>query len=288
MNRALDVGPGLTCHGGARENRCVTACFLCREEHELIKASSLLRLTSTAILLLSISCTRTNKSNDPAVTPEKKVEVPPESPDAPPAPVDSHACPAGYSKIALNADNWEVAWDGSGKVVFEESTESLYLKPATAAKKSETYSALVLSKKQFTNFSAEITYTNIAATRINDPPNAWENFWLFFNYMMGSDGHKLTNYLVVKPNGAEIGRAWGETNQAFVKTTSGILGPSARYGQEVKLKVDRLENSFFGAVGWRSLAKSLGENDLYQQDGKIGLYTEDAEVRVSKVCVQGK
>lgn len=183
-----------------------------------------------------------------------------------------------------------MAWNGYGEVAFEAQTQSLRMRPAAVRKKSETRSALVLSKQKLGEYSIEITYTNLEPTRSDESgnlrPNAWELFWLFFDYRVGNDGKKEANYLIIKPNGTELGRAFGELGQSFFKTAS---RPHVGYGHVVQLNMDRTSKKVLvSANGYSFDSGSLNPfaGNLPYSPGKIGLYTEDADVRIHRVCLK--
>lgn len=192
--------------------------------------------------------------------------------------------------IGLTAADWDVVSDGEGAVVFD--ADGILMTPKVATAPSETHGAWLLAKSTETtplqNFKATITYTNVAQLRTGSAPDPWEVFWLFFNYTLGSDGKKQTNYVVIKTNGTEMGRAYSETAQEFLVTNG---SPTVSIGNAHTIIVTKIGTTvtvtFDGAQAFSfTSAASPSTKYIYDVPGAIGLYTEDAQVRVSSVTVE--
>lgn len=188
----------------------------------------------------------------------------------------------------MASSDWQVVYDGEGSVVFD--VDGILMTPKLATASSETHAALLLSQKTLTqplqNFKATITFSNIAQLRTGSTPNAWEVFWVFFNYTHDGNGKKKTNYALVKPNGIEIGKAFDEVGQEFLLTNATPTLPIGttttltitKSGTHVTILLDGVL-----AADYESLAPP---KDIYDVPGAIGLYCEDAQVRVSEVVVE--
>jgi hypothetical protein len=194
------------------------------------------------------------------------------------------------TSIGLTAADWDVVSDGEGTVVFDAN--GILMTPKVATAPSVTHGAWVLAKSTETspiqNFKATITYTNVAQLRTGSAPNPWEVFWVFFNYTLGSDGKKQTNYVMVKTNGTEMGRAFSETSQEFLVTNS---VPVISIGDAHTIIVTKTGTTvtvtFDGAPAFSfTSAASPSTKYIYDVPGSIGLYTEDAQVRVSSVIIE--
>jgi hypothetical protein len=185
---------------------------------------------------------------------------------------------------ALTTEAWQTAYDGEGKVSFE--AKQIRLKPAAALSPEQTHSALVLSRdvQNIKYFELDVTYINLAALR-QAQPNPWEVFWVLFNYRKSAIG-KETNYLVLKTNGLEFGRATEEKKQTILKTYS---VPRSAYGEVENLKIRRMGTRI-------SIELGSGEKVIYDFSkdseqpfavaGAIGLYTEDAEVLITQFRIK--
>jgi len=185
-----------------------------------------------------------------------------------------------WEQIPLDSQNWHVAYDGFGAVRFQSG---VLLKPRAIASESGTHAALVLSKNEKQkDFLVRIKYQNQKAHRL-PASNSWEVFWLMFNYQ-ASGLNKKTNYLILKPNGIELGKAWGKVDQEFLKTDTSfkfqfdqdILVELMKKGQRIKAVVNQKDVFEYQDKGGRK---------LFQTNGQFGLYTEDADVKVTEFSI---
>lgn len=186
-----------------------------------------------------------------------------------------------WKTIKLNKNNWEVAYDGYGEVKFDEG---LKLMPKSALEKDKTHAALVLTKEMISakKFAIRINYANEKQLR-SPAANPWEVFWLFFNYKKGTKSDKNTNYFIFKPNGTELGTAWGQVEQSFLSSDETA---KAKVGETYELKLFRINDNVQAYINGKSVMNYKDkENKLINQDGQIGLYTEDAQVKIKKVEV---
>lgn len=204
------------------------------------------------------------------------------NPDASPVTEESDVWPLG-----LTASDWQVVYDGDGTVTFD--ADGILMTPKAATSSSETHAALLLSQKTLTqplqNFKATITYTNIAQLRTGTP-NAWEVFWFFFNYTLAANGKKETNYVVLKPSGVEIGKAFDEVGQEFLLANS---LPAIQIGETHTVTVTKdgpRVTILLDGVLAAEYESAASPKDLYDVPGSIGLYIEDAQVRVSAVTIE--
>ena len=120
-----------------------------------------------------------------------------------------------FSPKAIES-NWEVKYDGYGKVTIENKT--IILKPKVSTDANETHAALVTTIERAKDFMLEIDAVTKCQLREKSQSNAWEVFWIFFNYNPTVDGKKKTNYFMLKTNGYEFGTAWDEVEQGFSDT----------------------------------------------------------------------
>ncbi len=198
--------------------------------------------------------------------------------------------PSDPYAIGLTASDWDVISNGEGTVTFDAS--GILMTPKAATVWDETHGAWLLAKttesQLLQNFKATIKYTNVAQLRTGTAPNPWEVFWLFFNYTIGSDTKKQTNYVMIKTNGTEMGRAYSETKQEFLVTndTPSILIETehtitvTKNGPNVNVLLDGALAADFTS------AAAPSTKYIYDVPGSIGLYTEDAQVRVSSVKIE--
>ncbi|MDC8758297.1 hypothetical protein [Janthinobacterium fluminis] len=196
---------------------------------------------------------------------------------APPPPPPPPPPPAGG--ISLAADNWMTVYNGYGSVSYDAAT-GIVMAPRASTAPSETHAALTLAKNiQLRNFRLSITATTEQQLRLNSAPNPWEVFWIFFNYTPTSAG-KNTNYFLLKPNGVELGKAFDGIGQTFLYT-----GPASATALRVSNNyvVEKIGNHVTVYINGVRASDYTGA--LYDVAGSIGLYTEDARVRITNVQV---
>lgn len=171
--------------------------------------------------------------------------------------------------------DYTVVYNGYGSV---NSTTAVHLAPQQSKSLDETHAALVIPKlQQAVDFDIEVEYSNDECLRINNPPNTWEVFWLFFNYTVDpATQKKKCNYFLIKPNGCELGTAFDELGQTFIATTN---DPKAEMRHKYILRV--VKNGVRVQVYVdRKLIMDVTDQRLYNVAGDFGFYTEDASVTV--------
>ncbi len=196
--------------------------------------------------------------------------------------------PRAPTALAMNPSEWSVAYDGYGFVNFDRQSRFVEFAPEAASQLNQTHAALLLAKKYLQapikNF--KITVSVNTERQLRTPKvNPWECFWLFFNYGTDSNGKKMTNYFTLKPNGIELGRAYEELGQKFLATAA---KPRLVIGARTKITI---ENKAGLLKAWVNDILVLSFNShnatvpLFENAGTIGLYTEDAQVKVETVDV---
>jgi hypothetical protein len=191
--------------------------------------------------------------------------------------------PEALTPIPLNPGSWQAAYYGGGTITFSE--KGILLEPARTESAEDSHAALLVSREAFPvhGYAVEVEMELVQQLR-SPQANPWESFWLFFQYAGsgapgGASRGKLTNYLALKTNGLEAGRAWGEKEQAFLLSRNEPrLLPGTRV--KVRLEVDRAELRIFLND---KLAASCQRRSFFQHPGRLGLYAEDAAVRIYSV-----
>lgn len=192
--------------------------------------------------------------------------------------------------VSLTAADWDIISNGEGTVTFD--ADGILMTPKAATASDVTHAIWLLAKstesKLLQNFKATIKYTNIAQLRTGSEPNGWEVFWLFFNYTVDGVGKKVTNYATIKPSGTEVGRAFDEKGQEFLVTNG---TPTLQIGTTHTITVTKngtnvkvLHDGVVAADFTSEVAPSA--KYIYDVPGSIGLYCEDAQVRVSSVVIE--
>lgn len=191
---------------------------------------------------------------------------------------------SAWIPIPLTLDDWTTIYTGYGEVVFNPDA-TLTLDPMAATSPDETHAALVvLNDAVFcpsVDFTIRVTATT--QTQLRTPPaNPWEVFWLFFNYE--DDPTFQTNYLILKPNGIELGKAFGDSLQEFLYTAP---SPQLVLGQPATYEIVKIGTSLQISINGEPIFAEPQDFPLFLNPGQIGLYTEDATVIVHEVLLQG-
>lgn len=177
----------------------------------------------------------------------------------------------------LNASKWRVMW---GTITTRNSRLRLTSRPPVST--DQTFSALVVSKKAWRNCTYNYTTRPIKALR-RGAPNTWETSWGFFRY---SDlAHYY--YLILKPNGWELGKKHGGTldgnaPQIFLATGS---SPTFPRGRTYRVLIEAALGHIVVFVDGNKLLDYTDANPLTQ--GRVGLYEEDCTVDFDNVQVSG-
>jgi hypothetical protein len=181
------------------------------------------------------------------------------------------------SSDPLRPENLRVEYDGFGQVVTKARGGVVLETKAPVGP--ATHAALVLLKdteaRPVGDFRIRLKVTN--ERQLREPvANPWESFWLFFGYQGDPERGKTTNYVALKPTGVEIGKAFGERGQEFLATAD---SPPIPVGAAVEVEIVRQGQSVDAYVEGRK-ALSVTSEAFFSRPGAIGLYVEDARVRV--------
>lgn len=180
--------------------------------------------------------------------------------------------------IPLTAGYWTTIYDGYGSITY--STSGILLYPMSATSPNETHAALTLANTaKMRNFRLKVTAITEMQLRQNSQPNPWEVFWIFFNYNPTSTG-KATNYFLLKPTGAELGTAYDGNGQTFLQTVPSSI---PAIGQLNTFLIEKIDNRVTVSVNGVQLIDYTGA--VFDTAGNIGLYTEDAGVKVTGVSL---
>ncbi len=109
--------------------------------------------------------------------------------------------------------NWSTLYNGYGSVTWDQSG----VRFAPLYEENKTHAVMILGHDVKRDFTVKIKAKTIKQLR-TPTPNAWECFWFVFNYAIASDGKKTANYIVLKPNGIEVGTMAVEIEQKFLYT----------------------------------------------------------------------
>lgn len=184
-------------------------------------------------------------------------------------------------KLLPTPQYWKTLYNGYGKVSYS-IINGINIAPTASQSLDETHAGLVLSKTPLpTYFRLNVEITNRQPLRQNDPSNHWEVFWLMFNYK-GGVNQKTTNYLAFKPNGIELGAAYESIGQDYIYTAD---NPKMTWGKRYNITIIRDRINLNIAINKKVVAKvPLSVSSwLQEENGFIGLYTEDAAIQVHNI-----
>jgi hypothetical protein len=175
---------------------------------------------------------------------------------------------------------WRVIFDGYGWVgVRSRSPNRLSLIPASAGSPDETHSALVVSNSSYQDFTLTATAATARQLRVSSAPNPWESAWLVWRYTDNTHFY----YLALKTNGWELGKADPDYPGAQRFLATGTR-PRSHVGRPDHVRIS--QRGATSAV-WidGELVTTFTDGERPYRRGRIGFYTEDAEVRFSDVLI---
>ena len=137
---------------------------------------------------------------------------------------------------------------------------------------SETHAALVVSQSSYTGVSFEADFATISQLRTGSPPNPWECAWAVFGYTDNSHFY----YVAFKPNGWELGKVDPAYpgGQRFLATGSDT---TFAVGSKHSFQITQTGATITVAADGKVLTTFTDMERPYLS-GKLGFYTEDAEV----------
>lgn len=202
--------------------------------------------------------------------------------------MSSSLFPKDNYRVPLTTSEWSVPYTGYGSVKFNLNN-TVQFAPQAATSPAITHATLLLANKYLSspiaNFRISLSIVNEQQLR-TPTPNAWEVFWLFFNYTVDSNGKKQTNYFTFKSTGVELGTAFDERGQQFLFTSP---SPTMLLGQTYNLIIEKRTGIFTAYINnilVLSFNSSGAAVPLFESPGTIGLYTEDARVKISALSIE--
>lgn len=173
--------------------------------------------------------------------------------------------------LAINPDRWHEVWAGYGYTNIK--SDSITLKPKSGGG----HSALVVGPKKTLPLYYKISLKTTKQLRPEDEQNPWEVGWVIWNY--ADKDHFY--YFILKPNGWELGKrdpAY-EGGQRFLAT-----GPKKfPINQTYRLRIKQSTNNTIRVYYGQKLLTKYQDLENPYQSGKVGVYSEDAKVRFSKI-----
>lgn len=168
---------------------------------------------------------------------------------------------------------------GCNAFVSLNSNTMLFQRPMTATKPDETHSALVVGPTITGDFTLQVSAATTSQLRTNGPPNPWEVAWLLWHYRDGSHFY----YFIAKPNGWELGKEDPAYPGGQRFLASGA-SPSFPIGRWYSIRVDQAAATIRVFVNGL-LIVTMRDQDGPYSSGRVGLYSEDAEVYFDDVVI---
>jgi hypothetical protein len=176
---------------------------------------------------------------------------------------------------------WEFVYNGYGcnAVVSPNGNPMLFLQPAVAMAPDETHGSLVIGPATPGDFTLEVSTATARQLRTGGVPNPWEVAWVLWHYTDNTHFY----YFVAKPNGWELGKADPAYPGAQRFLATGAT-PSFPIGAWYRINVSQTGETIRVFVNDLPIV-SVNDRERLYSSGRIGLYSEDAEVYFDNVVV---
>jgi hypothetical protein len=178
------------------------------------------------------------------------------------------ASDAGTSRPLTTSatSQWRTWW---GNAAF--GTNSVTLSSTVPTSPDRTHSALITSRRTWSDQTISFTTTTLNQLRTGSAPNVWEVGWVMFRF------RDLANYyyFIVKTNGFELGKKQGSDAQIFL--ASGAL-PSLVINGPCRVLVRAQGARIRVSVDGVDVVDFTDPHPLLAP-GSVGLYEEDSQVR---------
>ncbi len=227
----------------------------------------------TLICFLFIACSSSTFESSPGVESESESEAETET--------------TGTVWNSIAEEDWEVKWTGYGSVDFEET--GIVLEPMASTVLSETHSSLVThiptQENPISDFKVTIAVTNEEQLR-TPIPNEWEVFWLFFNATFDENNAELTNYFILKTNGTQLAISDDVVGETFLYTGSEAFAFINTQHEIILEKIGQIVSVTIDGIFAFTYDGDEEAIPVLDQAGTIGLYTEDARVRIHSIEIE--
>lgn len=173
---------------------------------------------------------------------------------------------------------WKAVFDGYGRVGIERAgSKVLSLRPRASDTRSETHAALVVSRRRFDDLDMRMRMKTVDQLRAGKP-NPWEVAWSLWQYTDNTHFY----YLILKPNGWELGKA----DPAYPGAQRFLATGSKRFpiGQWHSVRVRQVGRTMTVWANGQKLTRFVDRQRPYKS-GSIGVYNEDAKTFFDDVAV---
>lgn len=178
---------------------------------------------------------------------------------------------------AIHKRNWQTIFTGYGSVEIHK--QRMYLKPKMSTQAEETHAALVVGPEKHYPIKYQVTVKTLEQLRQNSPAASWEVGWVIWNYQDNEHFY----YFIPKPNGWELGKrdpAY-DGGQRFLATGSDTVFP---INKKYKITIYQYKKKMVVYVNHKKIVEFTDNEEPYSS-GRVGVYSEDAEVRYHHIKI---
>lgn len=176
---------------------------------------------------------------------------------------------------------WTFVYNGYGCTAFLDAGGNRVLmeQPRAATSPDETHGSLVLGPATRGDVVLDVATGTTRQLRTGSAPHPWEVGWVLWNV---TDDMRFY-YFIPKPNGWELGKADPAYpgSQRFLATGSSPVFP---IGTWYRVTIVQVGSTIQVSVNGRSIA-TFTDGERPYTSGRVGLYSEDAEVYFDDVAV---
>ncbi|EEV88262.1 glycosyl hydrolase, partial [Cardiobacterium hominis] len=199
---------------------------------------------------------------------------------------DFSAYPAGSEyPQGTTFGQWNVVQSGYGHVKIVDNgggNNALELKPKAQSGQTATSSTEVIGPQHGDEFTFSGTISTPEQLRQGATPNAWETGWLVWNYTDNDHFY----YFVPRANGWELGKrdpayAGG---QRFLATGS----EGWPLADSKQFTISKQGGTIEVKINGKVIATVTDDDQPYNGNGRIGIYSEDARVLADDIDLSGK
>jgi glucose/arabinose dehydrogenase len=189
------------------------------------------------------------------------------------------------NKKWLNVDSGE-GFMGVRTDLNNTNNNVFYMFPKIAKSPAETYTSLVTTTRNFSNFDMSIDVKTQNQLRQDSLPKPWETLWVFFRYT--DDFHYY--WFVLKPTGIELGKKDCDTctrpfeGQVFLYTDE---IPTLKPGQWSNWRINAIGNNIDVSLNGTKVIQFTDDSMSPQlASGSIGVYAEDAMIAFDNLRIE--
>jgi hypothetical protein len=172
----------------------------------------------------------------------------------------------------------EISENGRIPESSRETTSRVFvLSPKIATQSDKTHSALLITRQSYSgDYSFKGQIKTVKQIRTGSAPNSWESAWIVWNYIDISRFY----YVAIKPDGWEIGKIDSayQGAQRFIASGETPYKIGAWHDFEIRHKNDSATILLNGVE-----LETIKDGERPYLGGKIGIYTEDAEIQLRNV-----